>query len=127
MSVDCSDGEYADVDRERTIRAAKEHRCAACKETIRRSDIYVLHKILFDGDWETVKRCLRCDAMYHALDVKLKKASDYEEAADIRLNCGHEYKKRWGEEPPPELARLAFLTADEMQTEADALTQLGKP
>lgn len=37
---------------------------------------------------------------------------------DVALNCGHEFKERWGREPPHELARLAFLTPAEMQAEA---------
>lgn len=125
MSVDVFDAEAADIWQETSVRAAKDHTCSACKETIRRADFYVLHKILGDDSWTTVRRCLRCDAMYQALDAKIKVATDHEEAADIRLNCGHEYKKRWGEEPPPELARLAFMTADEMQ--AEALAKLVKP
>jgi hypothetical protein len=125
MSVDVFDADPVDIWQQTRLRARKEHRCAACKETIRRGDLYVQHKSLFDGSWETVKRCLRCDAMYKALDDKIHKATDGEEAADIRLACGHEYKKRWGEEPPPELARLAFMTADDMQ--AEALAQMVKP
>lgn len=115
MSVDCFDAEPADVWDETTKRARKQHECSACHEPIERGHLYVLHKILFDGDWETVRRCLRCDVMYHALSRKLHDETDGEEAADIRLNCGHEYKKRWGEEPPPELAMLAFLTPTEAQ------------
>jgi hypothetical protein len=37
---------------------------------------------------------------------------------DLALNCGHEFTKRWGREPPPELARLAFMTPAELQAEA---------
>ena len=36
----------------------------------------------------------------------------------VALNCGHEFKERWGREPPPELARLAFMTPAELQAEA---------
>ena len=37
---------------------------------------------------------------------------------DLALKCGHEFTKKWGVEPPPELARLAFVTQAELQAEA---------
>lgn len=38
---------------------------------------------------------------------------------DLALNCGHEFTKRWGVEPPLELARLAFTTPEAMQAQVD--------
>jgi len=45
MSVDVFDSEPADIWQETRVRAAKDHQCSACNETIRRTDLYVLHKI----------------------------------------------------------------------------------
>lgn len=117
MSIDCYDAEPATIWQETRVRANKEHQCSACEGPIPGGHIYVLHKIFFDGRWSTVKRCLRCDFLYHTLNDKLLAASDGDAAADVRLNCGHTYEEQWNEPPPPELARLAFMTPDEMQAE----------
>ncbi len=116
MSVDCSDGEYPDIENERRVRARKEHSCDACKETIERGHLYVKHTLIYEGTVDTTVRCLRCDAIYQQLVVI--HADCCLELPDLSLNCGHEFKERWGKEPPPELARLAFLTPTEMQAEA---------
>lgn len=134
MSVDCGD-EYNDVDSETRVRARKEHTCHACKETIERTHFYVRHVMIFDRNVSVTIRCLRCDAIYQGL-VKIHRennelqrqkarAGDYsgsEESVwpDVALNCGHEFKERWGREPPEELARLAFMTPAELQAEAAA-------
>jgi hypothetical protein len=147
MSVDCGDGEPIDVDTERRVRARKEHRCRACKETIERGHLYVRHTLIYGGEVEETIRCLRCDAIYQQLVVIHREANEkarqerhasrrpgyYDRKLtdeqhrllnhesdwpDLALNCGHEFKERWGREPPPELARLAFLTPAEIQAEA---------
>jgi hypothetical protein len=147
VSVDCGDGEPVDVDSERRVRARKEHRCSACKETIERGHLYVRHTLIYGGTVDETIRCLRCDAIYQELvvihreqnerarhaRVELHRArgderrlSDEQRALlyhepewpDLALNCGHEFKERWGREPPPELARLAFMTPAEIQAEA---------
>jgi hypothetical protein len=43
--------------------------------------------------------------------------AEYDEWPDEQLMCGHEYVETHGAEPPPRIARLAFLTADDMQAE----------
>lgn len=150
MSVDCGDGEPIDVDNERRVRARKEHKCHACKETIQRGHIYVRHTLIYAGTVDETIRCLRCDTIYQQLVVihrdMNEKARQFQreyranegrigyhrsltpeqrqllyhepEWPDVALNCGHEFKERWGVEPPPELARLAFLTPAEIQAEA---------
>jgi len=118
MSVDCSDGEPLDVDNERMVRARKNHRCDACKETIRRGDLYKRHFIAWEGTCETVLRCARCDTIYQEL-CKLHRAKNKDAWESTwpawRLDCGDSFKRVFDREPPPELAELAFLTADEMQ------------
>lgn len=151
MSVDCGDGEPVVVDNERRMRARKEHRCHACKATIERGHLYARHTLIYGGEVDETIRCLRCDIIYQELCVIHREANErarqerlasrqpgyfsnkltneqhrllnYEsDWPDVALNCGHEFKERWGVEPPPELARLAFLTPAEVQTEA--LTKL---
>lgn len=41
-----------------TPRARKEHRCGACGQAISIGHIYARVYILFDGEKETVRRCL---------------------------------------------------------------------
>ncbi len=156
MSVECGDGEPIDVDTQRTARARKEHRCDACKETIERGHLYVRHTLIYAGEVDETIRCLRCDAIYQQLVAIHREVNDrarevqhklhwelrgdqrrlteeerryvYHEPEwpDLALNCGHEFTKRWGREPPPEpeLARLAFITPAELQ--AEALAKLGQ-
>lgn len=147
MSVDCGDGEPVDVDTERRVRARKEHKCHACKERIERGHLYVRHTLIYGGTVDETIRCLRCEAIYQELvtihrdanerarqerwasrqpgyyDQKLTNEQhrllNYEsDWPDVALNCGHEFKERWGREPPDELARLAFMTPAEIQAEA---------
>lgn len=99
-------------------RARKEHTCCACRISIKPGHLYQIDKALFDGYWETWKRCGRCVAIYNHLAEKMTGARnaglrDREEYIEVALNCGHTYQAEWGEEPPPEIANLAFLNADE--------------
>ncbi len=132
MSIDCSDdGEPIVVDQQRKVRARKEHRCDACREIVKGGHLYVRHVLIWGGQVDETVRCLRCDAIYQQL-CEIHRASNEENRRlarehhfgdydtdwpDIALNCGHEFKERWGKEPPPELASLAFMTAEEMQRE----------
>lgn len=103
--------ETYDVYNETSRIARKEHVCAACKETIRIGDRYAIVGIVFDGEAESVKRCLRCQEIHE----HLRKLGAYEMWPAERLDCGEEYKEHWGHEPPPEIAALAFATPEEMQ------------
>ena len=42
------------------VKARKEHRCDECHETIQPGQTYVRIKALWDGGWETMKRCRPC-------------------------------------------------------------------
>lgn len=117
MSIDC-DG-MCDIWTRKRQRARKAHKCDCCGEPIERGHIYATHFTLYEGTTEYVKRCLRCEALYDALTERMRAAGTLgDETPDLFLNCGHDYEERWGEAPPPELARLAFLTPAEMQAEA---------
>lgn len=107
MSHDCD--ESYDVYNERRVKARKHRDCAACKEPIRHGDYYVRVAIVWDGI-EVLARCLRCQAIHE----HLRKLGKGETWPDERLNCGETYEEHWGQ-LPEEVARLAFLNADECQ------------
>lgn len=113
MSVDRIDDHGApDVYDAGWRRARNERQCCACHETIRRGDRYAYNKTLFEGSWSAWCWCARCKTMIDHLDVRL---ADPDEECDPHLDCGHTYEERFDEPPPPEIARLAFLTPDEAQ------------
>lgn len=112
MSVSC-DGYTNDVQTERHRRARKEHRCCACKETIRKGDIYRATFVVFEGSVDTYKHCLRCARMFDELCARI---DGYDEGVDWHLNCGHSWEENHGE-CPPEIAALAFMTPDMAQRE----------
>ena len=116
MSHSC-DESYA-VYTARTVRARKEHRCCACRDPIKIGHRYVSVFLVFGGTARTYKRCLRCQTIFAALVDELRKTDQW---PDEDLNCGHV----WGEEGgdggvqtpvPDEIAALAFMSADEIQT-----------
>ena len=114
MSVDSTDCEPWTVPPDpRRQRARKDHVCSACSETIRRGDLYIYEFSVFDGNSDTVKRCLRCDAIYGHLVDRHRKIDDAH--VDRELRCGHDYDEVFSEVPPEAVAALAFMTADEAQ------------
>lgn len=106
------EGEPESVHRETWPRARREHKCCACGETIRCGDRHKRTFVVFEGDAETYRHCLRCAAIYRALC----RTTGEDEYIEYRLNCGHTWEETRGE-CPPEIARLAFMTPDEMQRE----------
>lgn len=116
MSQWVGDGDPATLYREPRVRARKEHICGACRETIAPGHVYVREVTIFEGTADTVKRCLRCQAIHEHLRTLM----DFEEWPDPWLACGHEYEELHGEPPPPEIAELAFISAEEMQARARA-------
>ena len=65
MSVTCCplsgcDDEAAQFSKVETRRAAKEHTCCECRETIKRGDHYENTTGSWDGRWSTYRTCLSC-------------------------------------------------------------------
>ena len=102
------DGEYAEVYDTVDRKARKSHKCCACGETIAPGNQYTNVFYVFEGDPYTYKRCQRCQAIFKHLSSRIREDGDVDEFCDDALNCGHEYAERWNEDPPPEIAALAF-------------------
>ena len=110
-----SDGEYVKLYDEEERKARKPHRCAACRETIPPKAKYWVISWLWEGRFDGLKRCGRCQKMHAHLLKKCRDNGYSDEYPDHELNCGHDYTERWGVEPPPEIAALAFaLPGDEL-------------
>jgi rubredoxin len=114
VSVDITDGEPCSVYKTKLRRARKAHTCAACKEPIRRGDLYSYTYLVFDGQSEESKRCARCELIYDHLLTRARTELE-DTTVDERLNCGHTYEEVHGQPPPPEIAELAFMTPAEAQ------------
>jgi hypothetical protein len=112
--------ETYDVYNEARVKARKEHTCGACKEPICRGHTYWRIGIVFERQASSLRRCERCQAMH----VHLRGLGDCDTWPDEQLSCGHGYEEMWEEPPPPEIAELAFLTAEEMQRRAGAKLDL---
>lgn len=111
MSHDIYDASpYAVHDEEHRI-AGKAHRCDACHETIAKGHRYVRFFGVWDGMAESVKRCLRCQAIFDHLVVRGNEADMYPAQ---RLDCGEGYRDHWGEDPPDDIAALAFALPGEV-------------
>ena len=59
-----------------------------------------------------VKRCARCELLYRTLKDK-----DDEGGVAFALDCGHDWKEIFGDNPPDEVAALACMTTEEAQKE----------
>ena len=101
-------GEPCSVWADRWKTARKEHVCHACRIKIEPGHRYHVTFSVHDGNPDTTKRCARCQAIFEHLSERLRKDGDGMEYCNETLSCGHEYTERWGEEPPPEIAALAF-------------------
>lgn len=99
---------YAEVFDESWRKARKAHTCHACHEVIAPGRKYHRTFCVFDGSADHNIRCERCQAIYEHLSERMRAAGDCEEYCNWELNCGHEYEERWHEDPPPEIAALAF-------------------
>ena len=67
--------------------------------------------LVFDRSAETVKRCLRCQAIHKHLRT-VDRWGDTWPAE--RLDCGESYESEWGP-VPDEIAKLAFLAGADLQ------------
>ena len=89
--------------------ARKEHRCCACRETIRAGDRY--HHVwgVWDGEVDTFKHCARCWRIFQALVERMDG-----DPVDLMLDCGTKWEENFGE-LPADVAALAFMTREEAQ------------
>ena len=110
--MDCSDGEPIEFSATRYPRASRPYKCQACEEQIPCGCRYAYIAEKWDGEVNTMRRCLRCDGIYQHL-LKKWRAGDNPDPPDPYLACGHEYSEVHGEEPPPEIAALAFALPGE--------------
>lgn len=96
-------------------RARKPHRCIACHEAIQPGHRYhrtVEHQ---EGEIRTYRHCLRCWAMIEALDRRGVEFVDWD------LNCGEVWQ-----DPPVEVAELAFLAPEEAQARFGGAAREGR-
>lgn len=89
-------------------RARKEHRCVACRETIRRGDRYHRTVQAYDGTVDESRHCARCWFMCEAL------WADGVESVELDLNCG----EIW-DDPPDDVAALAFMSPSDAQAKIE--------
>lgn len=122
MSIDTYDCERFTVDRTSQHRARKEHKCCACHGTIHRGELYTYSFTIHDGHAESLRRCARCDAIYEHLCSRHTSGEAWPEWS---LHCGHGYDEVFGEEPPPEIAALAFMTAEEVLAQRGPIKPTG--
>lgn len=106
------EGECCEVYHTKRIRARKMHECHACKRFIRPGDNYTKTTIVQSGETEMYRRCGACETTFNHLQ-ELCWERDPMWAPDPALLCGLRYEDEWEKEPPPEIARLPFLTDDE--------------
>ncbi len=78
-----------------------------------RAPAQTLALLEFEGHWDTVKRCQRCEKIHAHL---VEERSESDEWPNDRLDCGHGYEEmHGGEAPPDEIAALAFaLPGDDL-------------
>lgn len=105
MCDDDGDGSRLLVRRFMTARKAR--RCFACNETIAPGATYHRDTAAHDGTVSSFVHCPRCWAIVEAL------WKDGRRYVDFDLNCG----EIW-DDPPPEVAALAFALPGEIQAGA---------
>lgn len=98
-------------------RARKQHECCACELPIRVGDVYERIAFKWEGEFESLSRCLRCCAIAAVLHERQRADPYSDQGVAYALDCGHDWQERFESEPPPEVARLAFLLPDEIQRE----------
>jgi hypothetical protein len=111
-----SDGFYNEVERTTRHVAKKQHGCCACDDPIRPGDVYEYTFTKFEGEVSTFKHCLRCATLFHAI-ARRQREQGLDVGVQFDLGCGHSWEETFDEDPPPEIARLAFFTPEEAQRE----------
>lgn len=101
-----------------TARTAKKCRARGCSLGIRSGDRYRKTFLVFEGRGQSWNHCARCAAIYDAISKELNRrranGETEDNSIDEGLDCGHTWQENFGE-PPPDVAALAFMTADEAQ------------
>lgn len=105
--------EPCSVYRQKIVKARKEHACSACRAKILPGHYYSRVFCVFEGEAETFRRCGSCEVTYRHLTELCRHHPDGDIAPLFDLSCGKDYAEEWGDEPPDEIARLPFLSADE--------------
>lgn len=90
---------------ERWQKARKEHKCCACRETIRKGDRYHVTSGTWDHDFSSHEQCARCRRVWEILQYDMNI-----ECVPFSLDCGETY-----EGDNKELIALSFMTPDEAQ------------
>jgi hypothetical protein len=93
----------------RTVRARRGWTCCACGEGICEGTEYRCHSGLYDGSWSYDRQCMRCWGMWWAIAIKA------DEPVAYALDCGSTWRDAFGEDPPPEVAALAFALPAELE------------
>jgi hypothetical protein len=58
--LESGDGESGEFTSASTVKAAKDHRCCECRETIAKGSRYEIVKGMWDHSWSTYRTCLSC-------------------------------------------------------------------
>jgi hypothetical protein len=58
--LESGDGESAQCHSTSTVKAAKDHRCCECRETITKGTKHEVVKGMWDHSWSTYRTCLSC-------------------------------------------------------------------
>lgn len=106
-----SDERYT-VYEERLHTAHKQHTCDACGRPISPGDVYCSVFTLWSDGSDSLKRCGACQKTHEHLR-ELCKSIEYLMWPDERLACGLDYAEEWGDDPPEEIAALAFASDEE--------------
>jgi hypothetical protein len=109
MSYHIDDCEPCDYHKSKIRKARKQHKCTACGRAIKPGHYYRYVTGKFDDHVYTVKRCGACERTYQ----HLQKVGDGELIPDENLDCGLDYQEEHRQPPPPEIAKLPFLSDDE--------------
>jgi len=86
--------EYAELYREKDVKAKKEHKCSECYQVIQKNEIYKYIFTVFQGDASTIKICSVCqDKRQKIHDIEISHGCKEHEAwpplGDLREYLQH--------------------------------------
>ncbi len=96
-------------------RARKEHHCITCQEAILSKELYLYSSYVYEGMPGDYKMCARCDALLKVLHEKNKDDRFAPAYLCPELPCEETWQEVFGEEPPEDVAKLAFMNRVEVQ------------